>query len=233
MTKDDLIDSILSADPDQDTLQVITQQLTTLRTEITALKDTFTSPESAINKRITELQEQVNKQAEIITKQQRFLENIDRKERECNLVLYGVPDENVSLDGSTTDDRKIHKIWEETGASNEVRAVRRLGNRNSEANTGRDRRYRVMLVTLASREDRDDVLNKAKRLKEGTDMYKKIYIKKDVHPSVREEWKRLREAEKKEKEKPENVGCNIYFNARERKLYKDGVVIDSWSVQGF
>ncbi len=139
----------------------------------------------------------------------------------------------MCLDGATTDDRKIRKIWEEIGATNEVRAVRRLGNRNSEANTGRDRRPRVMLVTVASLEDRDDVLDKAKRLKDGTDTYKKIYTKKDVHPSVREMWRRLREAEKKEKEQPENVGCNIYLNSLERKLYKDGVVIDGWSVQFF
>ncbi len=98
----------------------------------------------------------MDKQAEIITKQQRFLEYINRKERECSLVLLRVHDENLSLDDATTDDMKIRKIWEETGATNEVRAVPCLGNRNSEASTGRDRRPRVMLVTVVSREDRDD-----------------------------------------------------------------------------
>ncbi|MPC45999.1 hypothetical protein E2C01_039706 [Portunus trituberculatus] len=63
-----------------------------------------------------------------------------------------------------------------------------------------------MLITVASRDDRDDVLDRAKRLKDRTDTYKKIYIKKDVHQSVRDKWRRLREAEKKEKEKPEKVG---------------------------
>ena len=39
--------------------------------------------------------------------------------------------------------------------------------------------------------------------------YKKIYIKKDSHPEVRKEWKRLRDAEDAEKSKSVNAGCNI------------------------
>ncbi len=61
----------------------------------------------------------------------------------------------------------------------------------------------------------------------------KIYIMKDVHPSIRAEWRRLREAERKEKERPENAGCVIRLDARERKLYRDGVVIDAWNLQFF
>ena len=76
-------------------------------------------------------------------------------------------------------------------------------------------------------------MDKAKTLKQREEVYKKIYIKKDVHPSVRAEWKRLREVERTEKERPENVGCRIEFNVRERKLYKDGVVIDKWGLLGF
>ena len=58
-------------------------------------------------------------------------------------------------------------------------------------------------------------------------------VKKDVHPSVRNEWKRLHDAHKNEKERPENAGCRVYLDYRERKLYRDGVVIDTWSLQSF
>ena len=34
---------------------------------------------------------------------------------------------------------------------------------------------------------------------------------------------------KPEKEKPKNIGCVIRLDARERKVYKDGQVIDSLS----
>ena len=60
-----------------------------------------------------------------------------------------------------------------------------------------------------------------------------IYIKKDVHPAVRKEWARLREAERLEKEKPENNGATIRLDTRERKLYRDDTVIDSWTPHPF
>lgn len=63
--------------------------------------------------------------------------------------------------------------------------------------------------------------------------FKKIYIKKDSHPGVRREWKRLKEAEKEEKRKPSNVGCNIRLDFKERVLYKDGVIIDKWQPHPF
>lgn len=100
-------------------------------------------------------------------------------------------------------------MLEKTEAENEVRAVRRLGSSSSSG------RRRPILVTVASREERDILLDKAKRLKTCEEPFKKIFIKEDVHPSVRAEWRRLWEAEKREKERSENVGCNIYLNVRE------------------
>ncbi len=39
--------------------------------------------------------------------------------------------------------------------------------------------------------DRDAALAVAKHLKSAGERYKNVFIEKDVHPSVREEWKRL------------------------------------------
>ncbi len=94
-------------------------------------------------------------------------------------------------------------------------------------------RRRPILLTLADRNQRICILDNANRLKNSGDNYSRIYIKKDVHPSVRNEWRRLRDAETAEKARPENVGCNIRLDTRERKLYKDLVVIDSWNPQSF
>ena len=179
LSKADLIDSILAPDPSDDavqTMQTMAAELAALRTEISVLKDTLTSPESAINIKVSDLQSQLNKQAEIISKQQRFLEDIDRKERECNLVLFGVPDDNESMDGATTDEAKVRKVWEAAGATSNVRSVRRLGRRDIGSDNRQGGRPRILLVTVESRQDRDAVLERAKQLKEGTDTYKKIYI---------------------------------------------------------
>ena len=92
-------------------------------------------------------------------------------------------------------------------------------------------RNRPLLLTIKNGDIRQQILANAKNLKSAGDNYAKIYVKKDVHPGVRKEWQRLREAEIKEKERPENMGHNIHFDPRQRKLFRDGEVIDSWNPQ--
>lgn len=53
--------------------------------EIAELEKGITSPQSFLIKRLTESQTQIDKQAEIISKQKRFLE------KEANVILLGMP----------------------------------------------------------------------------------------------------------------------------------------------
>lgn len=76
-------------------------------------------------------------------------------------------------------------------------------------------------------------MEKAKTFKASGDRFSKIYIIKDVHPSIRAEWKRLRGAANEEKKRPKNVGYSIYLNNREQLLYKNGEGIDKWCLMGF
>ena len=227
MNKEVLIESILNAGGDDSELQ-LGEQLAKISSELAQLRDCLTSPNSPINQKISSMQNQIDQQARVIEKQQQFLEAIDRRERETKLVLLGVPDEGVNLAGATTDGEKINNIWGEIGEEVRIRGHRRLGRRDANST-----RRRPILVEVESRQARDAVLDKARKLKEKGQDYKLVYIKKDVHPSVRNEWKRLREAEKAEKERPENVGCVIRLDTRERKLYRDEVVIDSWNASFF
>ena len=228
LTKEELMDSILSAPEARDEqLLELTNKLHTLVNEVADLKKAVTASSTGVNIKIDHLQDQVNKQNEIISKQQRYLEYLDRKDREKNLIVTGVPDENEALMGATNDGEKLGKIWSEAGIAEDIQGYRRLGT------IGEGRRCRAILLTVNNREARDRVLAKAPQLKQGDKSCEKIFIKKDVHPSIRNEWKRLRDAEKVEKERPENVGCEIRLDTRERKLYKDGVVIDSWSQLSF
>ena len=152
---------------------------------------------------------------------------VDRKERETKLVVLGVPDEEESLAGATSDNDKLRKVWSVIGEDIEIRSHQRLGRRNDSG------RKRPILVTVKSKQDRDAVLAKTKRLKDAGEPFGRIYVKKDVHPSVRNEWRRLREAEAAEKQRPENEGCVIRLDTRERKLYRDDVVIDRWNASPF
>ena len=111
----------------------------------------------------------------------------------CVLVVLGVPDESESLDGGTADAGKLGKIWSQLDEPlNNV-----LSSRLGRAVPGG--RKRPILVTLASRQLRDKVLEKTRRLKEAGAPYDRVFVKKDVHLSIRNEWRRLREAEAAEK----------------------------------
>ena len=85
---------------------------------------------------------------------------------------------------------------------------------------------------MGSKARREQVLQKTANLKTyGPDNhpFRRVYVKKDVHPAVSKEWKRLHDLEKNEKEKPENQGVEIKFDKDTRQLLRDGVVIDRFA----
>lgn len=55
-----------------------------------------------------------------------------------------------------------------------------------------------------------------------------LNLKKDLHPTVRSEWRRLNEVVRSETSKPENIGETITLDPKKREVLKNGVVIDSW-----
>ena len=226
INKDGLIDIILSVvendtqPPQQD------ERLNQIASDVAELKQMLVSPNSPIGRKFAEMQVQIDKQAETILQQQRFLEELDRRGRETKLVVLVVPEEEEMFQGAATDDDKLKKIWSTVEKPFRVSSHRRLGRREGT-------RKRPILVIVESKDVRDSVTTKASKLKNAGDQFKRIYIKRDEHPSVRNEWKRLRAAEAQEKERPENLGCTIRLDTRERRLYKDGVVIDRWNPQYF
>ncbi len=226
INKEELIDIILASNDERGNLEDITKKLSEVMNELDTLKRLVTSPDNATNKKISALEAKLEKQEEIIAQHQRFMESLDRKERENNVVVLGVPDERQALDGATQDDAKLTKVWDAMGVGAVDGTYRRLGR-------GGGDRCRPILFTLRDKNQRPTILDHAKNLKELGEPFKKIFVKKDVHPSVRKEWQRLRDVEKTERERPENVGCVIRLDPLERKVYKDGCVIDSWKPQTF
>ena len=64
-------------------------------------------------------------------------------------------------------------------------------------------------------------------------MYNTIFIKSDVHPSIRKEMARLYVVEKAEKETPENAGRNVNFDKKNRTITIDGLVVDRYKPSFF
>ena len=111
-------------------------------------------------------------------------------------MIWGVPDEHESLSGAVSDADKLNKVWEKLEVRNVTGMHRRLG---SNGRDGMNHRCCRILLTLQD-ESQKHILLQGKKLKTAGENFKMKYVKKDVHPAVRREWKRLHDAERAEKE---------------------------------
>ena len=180
---------------------------------------------------IKNLKDENEKCHKILAQHQKVLESIDADRRATNIIISGVAEEDPLSDNgnvANNDVEKVSLILSKIGAQEvQVERVDRLGKQNT---TGSKR---LLKVQLKKREDRGKVLEKSKTLKDAQDSFRNIYIKKDVSPSVRNEYRRLREVVDREKNRPENAGKHIYFNARERKVYVDNLEVDCYKPNFF
>ena len=150
---------------------------------------------------------------------QKLLEEMDAASRKNNLIITGVPEENVHTDLGTKDIERVENIVLKTGITvhrNNLR-IRRLGQVAERA--------RPILVTLDCHNTCREIRINANKLKEVSNCAN-IFIRKDVHPTLRHEANRLRIKEREEKEKPENIGAHIVYDRKERVLLRDGMIID-------
>ena len=91
---------------------------------------------------------------------------------------------------------------------------------------------RPLLVTVNSRIMRNNVLKNAKNLKdvEEGNWMKTVFIKADEHPEIRKEMKRLNDVFQHERAKAENVGAEIKFDRKARKITKNGQIVDEFQL---
>jgi hypothetical protein len=143
---------------------------------------------------------------------QGFLEGLDKKERANNLMIIG-------MEESTNDEENAKQLLSSltTDDSPEVKIVssKRVG-------TQEPGKVRALLVRLESGRTRDALADAARR---STDLGD-IRVKKDSHPAIRAEWKRLFEV--KRKEEAANAGKAVALDFRKRQVTVDGVTVDSW-----
>ena len=181
LRKDELIESILATNANDDgAIGRVETRLDKIFEEMAAIRHSYNVSEEANNRKMQDMKTKLDRFSEIITKQQMFLENIDRKERENHLVVLGVPEESESLDEASNDSDKLEKIWTKMGVDATRVSYRRLG-RNVQVG-----KKRPLLVVIRSKEKRDNVLDKAKTLKDAGYLYARIYVRKiNIQKSVR------------------------------------------------
>ena len=173
------------------------------------------------------LQEDLRKVTMAVHEHQKYLESVEAKKRELNLIMTGVPENDMIVNGArlSTDEEKCTAVLQAVGeTSSVVRAISRLG---KEPNSGGGH-PRFVKLQLESSECRGRILKKSKNLKEAGPSFSKIYIKKDMHPMINREFQRLKKVTKEEKEKPENQGREVRYDHEKRQVLVDGVVVDEF-----
>ena len=127
------------------------------------------------------------------------MEQLDGRDRECNLIITGVP-EQKPFEGAVKDLGKCRNISAAVGNEGVGLEISWLG--KAEENTT--------------------------ALKDAGPSYRRIYVKRDQLPPIRKEWKRLSDVEATEKAKPVNQGCTITLDYKTRQATRDGIMIDKW-----
>ena len=76
------------------------------------------------------------------------------------------------------------------------------------------------------------ILRNASKLKDQgeNDPFKRVFLKRDVHPDIRREEKRLYEVFKAERDKPQNVDFDVIFDRKKRVVTVNGEEIDRFKL---
>jgi hypothetical protein len=171
---------------------------------------------------------------DIVAQHQKYLEHMESTKRAKNLIIYGITEkQTLAVEEPNTDLGDVEKVSEIFQfldmTSIKIVHMQRLG-KTPENNASRPR---PILVSLESTSERNNVLDVANKLKQGPETFRKIYIKKDVHPAIRREYERLRKVEKEEREKPQNQGKTVKYEQETRQVTVNGLPIDSFHPQLF
>ena len=203
-----------------------------IKSKVTGIEQKITEHSKEIDKlkplpeQVEKLEDSVKDQFADIYKtleyQQRFAEGLDAHQRGNNIIMKGISED--SEDFGPDDESRAKHVIEKTTAMNVSEigelVVKRLG--NDEA-----RKPRPLFVKLDSHQKQWKIIQNAKNLKDLTG-YTNIYIQKDMHPTIRYEFNRLRRKTKELKDDPANQGVNIEYDHKCRVVKRNGVIIDSF-----
>lgn len=176
------------------------------------------------DQQISELKDSNELLRKTLAQQQRFLEGLDADKRASNIIMLGVPEKDLVVDDQTAkdDEQKWAMIKSAIGCDGiNHSSIIRLGRPTQGS-------CRPLKIVLTRDQDRPTIIERAKDLLTANAALKDIKIKKDTHPAVRKEYARLHQVEKKEKDKPENVGRTVAYNHQQRAILVDGKIVDSF-----
>ena len=214
------LSTILNAQSSSDPSNaILLQEIRSLKSDIEEMKCV---------KQVAILRSQVDQAFQIIHQQQKFLESFDAREIQKKFIISSVAEGSDNL--GENDQDKVKAVVVATGYTERFDVndweLKRLGQQMAN-------RKRPILVIVENNQIRNAIVEKARNLKNAGPPFDSVYIRKDIHPAVRRELRRLRRREKEENEKPENQGTNIVYDTEQLVLLRDGLVIDRYAPNFF
>ena len=221
-----ILDAIASEDTNVSGGAVV-QKLNEILKELKDMKEKNTRYDDEIKR----LNGVVNDQNKVLAAQQKFLESIDTEKRGQDMIVLGLTETLNGDNEENNDEIQINLILraiEVDPNKVKVERIERLG----KVEEGNAMKKRPIKVTLETRAMRDSILRNASKLKEQgeNDPFKRVFLKRDVHPDIRKEEKRLYEVFKAERAKPGNADLDVLFDRKNRVVTVNGQEIDRFSL---
>ena len=164
--------------------------------------------------------EKIEKIEKVVREQQKTLARNDKDVRAKRLILAGIPEEKVKINGIELekDDEKINELMKILGFEN-IKIVNsfRIGKKDQ----GIDKRPRYIILEFSNAKDRNAVKKNSETLKNREDT-KMFFLKADSTKKTREQYKKLYDTKKKIEEDDPHKKVRIEHG----KLIVDEVVID-------
>jgi hypothetical protein len=158
---------------------------------------------------------------------QKALDSWDWEKRKKNLIVRGLPEGEMSIDGKDVKDdkSKVIEVLKKVGGNLEmVDDFFRLGKRE-------EGRSRLLIVKFVRSREKFAIKENSKKLKEAGPMWAKVFIFNDEPLPYREEMKRLNIVFKAEKTNPDNAGKTVIFDRKKKEVSVDGVCVDRFANQ--
>ena len=195
-------------------------KINALETKLNTVIEKQNNKIALLERKCETYEENIDTLKTIVAKQQRTIGNIDKVERERNIIISGLSEETLLIDEQKyeTDEQKVNALFKVMDISLPYDyELLRLGKANTSY-------HRTIKMNVFNKHNRDEILKKTSKLKNAGVPWDTIYIKKDLHPALVQENHRLRIKKNKLKELEENKDKNITLDNGKLKI--NDVIVD-------
>ena len=214
------IDTMFGEDYWERLNEILDAKVNRLETKLDGAIDELNRKITVLESKCEKYEDDISTLKSIVIAQQKVLQKSDSAERECNIIISGLSEEEITEGDDTyvNDEEKLDVIFTKLDIQVvDTEPINRLGKPSANY-------CRKIKMKLPNKETKNLVLKKAAQLKNANSPWKNVYIQSDKHHVLLQEEKRLRDKKKDISKLDENRGKEIFI--RKGKLTVDGVLVD-------